>query len=351
MLIVPTAVRSGRRRVSPPAPLLTFALALVLLLFAIAPSRGDEPDSAAASSCDDDDAAAADGVVAGSGGAIGTERTQRDYYAKASHYDALWGPDNLHLGYFPHLSPGTSSTRVKLMPAQAAMALTERMIDVAGIGPTDRVLDLGSGKGLACAEIAATTGASCTGVDLTPPNVARARELARSRPGADLRFHVGSFTDLPAAALADGPYDVVFSQVAFCHVHASLPEIFAQALRALRPGGRLLVNDYLGGDGEPGPATLEHVYKRLHFDKLHGHRAWRAIADAARGADGGRLELRRYEGLDDHMREFYAALAAAAEGRGFASVDGTSLATNYNETVAAVDRRELGMNLALYVRV
>ena len=74
--------------------------------------------------------------------------------------------------------------------------------------------------------------------------------------------------------------------------------------------------------------------------------------DDARGADGGgRLDLRRYEALDDHMREFYAALAAAAEGQEFVSGDGTGLARNYNETVAAIDRREIGMNLALYVRV
>merc|ERR1719387_2969691 len=61
---------------------------------------------------------------------IGEEKTQKDYYDKASHYDLVWGLDNIHLGYYPHLVRNNS---VVLDNVQAADALTQRMIDVGQI--------------------------------------------------------------------------------------------------------------------------------------------------------------------------------------------------------------------------
>ena len=58
----------------------------------------------------------------------------------------------------------------------------------------------------------------------------RAQELTWSHIRSDLRFHVGYFKTLLGKDLANSLYDIVFLQVAFCHVHASFLEIFAQAL-------------------------------------------------------------------------------------------------------------------------
>ena len=51
----------------------------------------------------------------------------------------------------------------------------------------------------------------------------------------------------------------------------------------MAPDGVLLVNDYLGCDlpGGASSDTQEHVWKRLHFDYLHGHIAWRHIVEDA----------------------------------------------------------------------
>lgn len=143
---------------------------------------------------------------------------QKDCYEKASHYDVLWGNDNMHLGYYPHLVP-QYNIRVKLTPPQATLANTERMMTLANIGASGRVFDLGSGKGLTCLQIASSTNASCTGVDLTSSNVARAKNLAAANPQLQLDFYQGSFTNLTDAIVDSGPYNVVFSQDAFCHVH------------------------------------------------------------------------------------------------------------------------------------
>lgn len=330
------------------------------------------------------------------------ERTQKDYYQTASHYDVLWGKDNLHIGYYPHLidvsvssdsrSPSTdkktddaavagAAATTTTTPAEAAYTLTKRMIQLANITATDRVLDLGSGKGKACYDIATLTqGASCTGVDLTPNNVERANALARHHPHLPLHFQVGSFTHLPASIVDETEkYDVVFSQVAFCHVHDQLDTIFQQVMHVLKPTtGRFIVNDYLGGIGSAiagtettehiHPDTLEHVFKRLHFSSLHGHKSWRRIADTvvvnttipSRSNEGDdddddaqqqqqlQLELLHYENMDIHMKYFYEQLVMGADHHGYISTDGTSLATNYNQTVAAIARNEIGMNLALF---
>merc|ERR1740124_307138 len=118
---------------------------LLLLLVVSFLMLADKLSLATTEECSSNDDAKCNsgGEVVGSGGTIGIERTQKDYYQKASHYDTLWGQDNLHIGYFPHLDKNTD---VVLNPSQAALALTERMIKIASIGPTDKVLDLGSGK-------------------------------------------------------------------------------------------------------------------------------------------------------------------------------------------------------------
>merc|ERR1719456_919724 len=268
--------------------------------------------------------------------AIGEEKTQKDYYDKASHYDLVWGLDNIHLGYYPHL---VGNDMVVLDNVEAADALTQRMIEVGQIKHTSSVLDLGCGKGQACRVIAERTGAAVTGVDLGTTNIQRANEVAASRPDLRMKFFEGSFTDLPKE-VASEKYSVIFSQVAFCHVHKLLPTILEQVKRVLAPGGVLIVNDYLGGDKGVSDKTKEHVWKRLHFEHLHGHQAWRKITE-----ESG-FVIQYYENLDRHMAQTYRDMAKKAERLGLKSTDGTPLAVNYSESVHAIEVGEVGMNLA-----
>lgn len=280
-----------------------------------------------------------DGVVKTT--VIGEEKTQKDYYEKASHYDTIWGSDNLHLGYYPHLDVA-SGTRVRYDHMQAASMLTEKMIRMAGIRAKTRVVDLGAGKGIACYEMASLTGAACTGLDLTPANVVRGNEIAAAHPDLDLDFVEGSFTSLPDSLVERAPFDVVFAQVSFCHVHQMLDKIFREATKLMGPDSVFIVNDYLGGDGETSDDTKEHVFKRLHFEMLHGPIKWRSIADQAG------LRLVNYECLDKHVRQSYLDMAAMAKAYGFNSTDGTPLSVNYEHTAEAIERGEIGMNLAVF---
>ena len=172
------------------------------------------------------------------------------YYDSAAHYDVLWGQDNIHIGYYPHLNDRMATP---LNFEQAGGALTRRMITVGKIDHTSRVLDFGCGKGIACAQIAELTGASCSGVDLSSGNIKRASAMAARRPELSLDFCVGSFTEISPSL--HGQFTHVVAQESFVHAHAALPAIFEQVKLALVPEGLAVLNDYLGADGEVSDAT------------------------------------------------------------------------------------------------
>jgi SAM-dependent methyltransferase/alkylhydroperoxidase family enzyme len=96
-----------------------------------------------------------------------------------------------------------------------------------GIDEGDRVLDVACGAGLAL-ELAGLLGAECFGLDASP----RLVDIARMRtPTADIR--VGDMNALP---WPDASFDVVTS---FRGIWATTPTAIVEALRVLRPGGRI----------------------------------------------------------------------------------------------------------------
>lgn len=269
--------------------------------------------------------------------AIGEEKTQRDYYNKANHYDTLWGQDNIHLGYYPHLiKPGSK----RLNFQEAGSMMTSRMCEVANINANSVVLDLGCGKGIACKEICELTGASCVGMDLSETNVQRCNELAKENPKLKLEFCVGSFTELPKV-LTGRKYTHVFAQLAFCHVHELLPQTMEEVKKVLGDGGLVVIMDYLGTEDPVIEDTREHVHKRLHFSMLHGHLSWRRIVDEAG------FNILHYENLDRHMLQSYTDLADEASKYDFRSADGEPIVNNYRKTVEVCAKGQIGMNLAV----
>lgn len=106
---------------------------------------------------------------------------------------------------------------------------TESLLDLAEVGNGTSLLDIGTGPGTIIGP-AKQRGAEVTAVDLSPAMVA----LAKKRyPTTDI-----SLGDASSLEYKEATFDAI--TIGFCLHHAANPNaMLAEALRVLRPGGRL----------------------------------------------------------------------------------------------------------------
>ena len=115
----------------------------------------------------------------------------------------------------------------------------------AGIAPGMTVLDVGCGPGFASADMAAIVGSTgrVIGVDESPGFVEALRRRAEALGLRGVEAHVGDVQKLDALPMAPGSVDVAYARWVLCFVPDPAAVVRGVA-RLLKPGGRLVVNDY-----------------------------------------------------------------------------------------------------------
>ena len=127
-------------------------------------------------------------------------------------------------------------------------------VTLASLEPGQTVLDLGSGGGIDCFLAARQVGptGNVIGVDMTPAMLEKARANKEKMGVENVEFRLGEIEHLP---VPNGTVDVIISN---CVINLSpdKPQVFREAYRTLKPGGKLSVSDIVT-DG-PLPETIKN---------------------------------------------------------------------------------------------
>jgi SAM-dependent methyltransferase len=154
-----------------------------------------------------------------------------------------------HLGY--------PAADLDAIPADAiaSFAGVGYFLDLAGLRPSETVLDLGCGSGTDSFLAARAVGPTghVTGVDMTPAQLAKATRLATEAGLVNVAFVDGYIERPPVPA---GSVDCIISN-GVINLSPDKPTVFRSAAQALRPGGRLAIADIVTASQLPHGVTCD----------------------------------------------------------------------------------------------
>lgn len=203
----------------------------------------------------------------------------RTYYEQtAFDYRVAWSRGRSRAVHFGFYDESARRHREALDNMNRAIA------DFAAVGPGERVLDAGCGRGSACFWLAERRGCTAVGISLVAGQVADCRREAGRRKLPELDFVQADYCRTP---FPDASFDVVWACESLCHA-ADKSAFYREAFRLLRPGGRVVVADFLRAArpvSSRGEALLEAWLRPWAVPDLDTAAEHRAHALAAGFAD------------------------------------------------------------------
>jgi cyclopropane fatty-acyl-phospholipid synthase-like methyltransferase len=200
---------------------------------------------------------------------------KRSYGAEAERESFLMGMLNLAMGIAPKVAT---------------------LLDLAG---RKRLLDLGGGPGTYAIHF-------CTAnPDLTAVIFDRlttepfARKTVEKFGLADRIDFVGG--DFNADPITGGPYDVAWlSHILHSNGPEQCREIFAKTVKAMQPGGMILIHDFILDDSKDGPEFAALFSINMLVNNSHGRSySQREIADMMQSAGIRDIALHPFRGPND----------------------------------------------------
>lgn len=194
--------------------------------------------------------------------------TARTYYNSNDadrFYATVWGGEDIHIGLYEHDTDTIFDASRKTVQKMASM--------VKNLGPTTRVLDIGSGYGGSARYLTKHYGCHVGCLNLSETQNTRNRELnAKENYSLVVNVVDGNFEEIP---MPDQSVDVVWSQDAILH-SGDRAKVFEEVNRVLTPGGQFIFTDPMQSEQCPKDA-LQPILDRIHLDSLGSIQGYKAM--------------------------------------------------------------------------